>query len=231
VKATPKTIDEILIDLTARTRGIRAETASRYPQLKKAGNPAAIGKRMDRQCEKGVLASSPLPKGPKIYRLSNKGVRLTGSPSCWASAPTTSIAAEMLSVGCLGLMSAEYVFPTHSELRSLLANLTNEPLPARLPGRFVLRSGPISSSDIQKSEMHVHALLSELRPADHLKKRVEIIVENLGHTKVFAELIELHLFGVTVAVPNAVVKNTLGTQTFPVPTNVVVIEELQDLIG
>jgi len=80
-------------------------------------------------------------------------------------------------------------------------------------------------------ETHIHFLFAEPRTADSVRKRIEIIVQNLCRNKVFAELMELALFGVTIAVSSEGIKSAIETGSFSVPIKVEVVEELQDLIS
>jgi hypothetical protein len=224
--------DKITLATIARVRGIRAETLLNYPQLKSERSPDAVRKQLERLCDHGFLAASPLPRGPRLFRLSSKGVALTGAPPAYANSPSVGIGAEMLAVSALAWRTDEFLFPTKGELEGLLSSSESDSVKPRLTSRFVLR--PVTAGGIKAgstSELHLHAFMAELRPAEELAKRIEIIVQQSGRSTVLAGLIQSGLFGVTAALPSRGVKASLETKSFAVETALVVVEELQDLIN
>jgi hypothetical protein len=224
------TWDVALLHILARVRGLRPETAFKYSKLKIPGGAEAVRKRMERLCNKGFLAKSPLPRGGQIFRLSHKGVRLTGAPPAFANSPSLCIAAEMLSVSAFGYAD-EFLFLTATERDALMADCAKDS-EGKLTGRFLLRSLTSSSVAVGPSlGTHLHLWLAEVRPAEELAKRVDTIVQKLNQVPVCAEFIRTGIFGITIAVPSRGVKAALDGRKFPVPTAAVVVDELQDLIA
>jgi hypothetical protein len=213
-----------------RLRGARAETLLNYPCLKPLPSGEAARKQLERLRDQGLLASSPLPRGSALFRLSRKGVALTGAPPAYASSPSTGIAAEMLAVSALAWRTDEFLFLTKSEMEALLAGLTSDPEPPKVSGRFVLRPVKTAGDNPPVSELRLHAFLAEMRPAEELVKRASVIVQNLKRGHIFAELIQARLLGLTIAVPSRGVKTSLTGKPFEIETSIVIVEELQDLM-
>lgn len=225
--------DEALLDVLARVRAMLSETAVQYGSLR-APSADAMRKRMERLCEKGLLASSLLPSGRQLYRLSAKGVRATGAPSVWAGSPSLGVAAEALSVSAVAWKTEEFVFPKRIELEKLLGELASGPpkvtIPARLhASRFVLRRG--KSSDATGAEWHLNYWLAEQRTAEELRRRCQVVMQNLRTVPALAELMAADLLGVTIAVPSEGVRATIKTDGLPVPAEVLVVAELNHLLG
>lgn len=224
-------LDQRLLAVVARHRGLRAKTARRFSSLEEIPSDEAATKKMERLTYKGFLAQSALPAGPKLFRLSEKGVRFANAPKCWAKQPTAGMAAEMLSSGAVGWRLDEQVFMMNDELQDLSLELTTEPLPAQFPGRFIMRTKRSDGSDQnEEAEIHVHFWFCELRTSDQILARVRTIFDRLSKTKLFAELIELRLFGFSIAVPSNAAKAALNPTEFPAPTEILVIEELKDVL-
>jgi hypothetical protein len=224
--------DKTTIATVGRVRGTRAETLLQYAQLKTARSADAARKQLERLCAQSYLAASPLPRGSRLFRLSNKGVVITGAPPAYANSPSTGIAAEMLAVSALAWQTEEFLFLTKSEVEDLLGNSGPDSAMPRLTSRFVLR--PVKADGDEAgavSELHLHAFLAELRPADELARRVEVIFQQATRNPLLAVLIQVGLFGVTVAVPSPGVKASLKARIFPFETSVVVVEDIQDLVA
>jgi DNA-binding PadR family transcriptional regulator len=222
--------DLALLEVLARVRGIRPETVLKYSKLKIPGGSEAIRKRLDRLCDKGLLAKSSLPRGGQIYRLSHKGVRLTGASAAFANSPSVSIAAEMLSISSVAWKTSDYLFPTNVERDSFLAELAENSSMAKVHARLFLRLNKTQDRrDNSAQETCIHYWLAELRPPNDLQKRTEIIVQNLLRIGIFLELNHVGLFGITIAVPSHGVKASLDASSFPVSTETLVVEELQNL--
>lgn len=222
--------DTALLWILARVRGLRPETALKYTKLRSAGGIEAVRKRMDRLAEKGFLAKSSLPKG-QIFRLSHKGVRITGAPAAFANSPSGAIAAEMLSVSSFGWRNPDYMFLLNSERDVLMGDLTGGAELPKITGRFFLRSLHKGELHATQDETRLHYWLAEIRPAGDLAKRVSIIVENTNRVQVFSNLMKTSLFGITIAVPTRAVKVSLDRKSFPLPTEIHVVPELQILIS
>jgi hypothetical protein len=224
-------VQKVLLEFLPRVRGVTIDLLATHPKVKNVVTRDAVRKHAERTCEKGILACSPLPGGGSILRLSHHGVRLTGAPKAWAASPTAGIASEMIAASTLAL-KADFEFPTCAEVHSLLDELSKNCDQPRLQGRLLFRTFAANSDSSDKEpETRLHYLLAELRTPENLQKRVEVVVENLKRTKLIAELIELGLFGITVAVPSAGAKTALETKSFPVETSVVIVEELKALVA
>jgi hypothetical protein len=225
--------DQNLLFLLARVRGLRPDTANKFRHLQLQAGVQAVEKRMVRLCEKGFLARSAVPRGRQLFRLSHRGVRLTGARPAFASCPSTDIAAEMLSLSCVAARSDEYLVLTKEESDRTLNELFNECETPKLIGRLVLRFAPNThnSSERANRETCLHQWLAELRPANELQRRVETIVANLSRNRVFADLISARVFGITIAVPNKAVKQSFESKTLSIETNLLVVTELQDLFA
>jgi hypothetical protein len=224
-------LDKAILAILSRVRGARAETLHKYPQLKSAGSLEALRKRLDRRAESGILATSKLPRGSQIYRLSQKGVRLVGAPAAWAASPSPAVAGDMLSASAFGV-SDEFIFLTRVELEALLRELSGENEATKTMGRFVLRRvGALSASEAKAIETHLHFWLSELRPAEELVSRIKTVAENLGRTEVFRDLIAARAFGFTVVVATESAKTHLSQKSFPAETKIETLAELQDIVS
>ena len=224
--------DQTTLAVLARVRGARAETLLNYSQLKSERSADAARKHLERLCDQGFLAASALPRGSRLFRLSSKGVALTGAPPAYANSPSTGIAAEMLAVSTLAWRMEEFLFPTKAELEELLGSSGPDSSKPRLTSRCVLRPVKTDGDNTgAASELHFHAFLAELRPVEEMAKRIEIIIQQASRSAVLAGLIQTGLFGVTAAVASRGVKATLEGKTFAVQTSLVVVEELQDLIA
>jgi hypothetical protein len=223
--------DLAVLFIIARTRGARAKTIARHP-LFKTESADAVRKRLERLCDQGFLVASKLPRGPQIFRLSQKGVALTGAPAAYANSPSAGIAADMIAVSELCLQE-ECLFPTRAELEELFAEIASDSERPRLAGRFVLRLVNTAGGDRSgaSSELHLHAFLAELRTADDLARRAGVVIDSLRRSPVFRDLIQANLLGLTICAPSRGVKASLEARIFPVETSVVVVEELQDLIA
>jgi hypothetical protein len=227
MNATISAQDKPVLDILHRVRAILPETAGRYGQLKGASDEA-LRKRMERLAEKDFLATSALPSGRQIFRLSRKGVKLTGSPTSWAASPTCGILAEALSVSALAWKKDDFLFPTRSEFERLLKDLGGEQIqvPPRVTrSRFVLRT----MKGEHQPEMRLDYWLAELRPAAALASRAEVVAINIAAVPVFKRLIAAGLFGISIAVPTNGVRATLETNALSIPAHIVVVEELQHL--
>jgi hypothetical protein len=230
MKDSVNILDQGILEILARVRGARVQTLLKYPKTNGAGNEEAMRKRLERLCDKGYLASSSLPIGPKIFRLSHKGVKITGAPTSFAASPSASIAAEILAGSSFGYRHEDFVLLTRIECNKLLDEFTRDANQPKIMGRFVLRRIKCRNESGQiVSEIHVHMLLAELRPASELAHRIEIIVQNLLRTAIFHDLIAAALFGFTVVVPSVGVKKSLEEQSLPVETAIEVLEELQNI--
>jgi hypothetical protein len=219
--------DRIRLATIARIRGVRAERLINYPQLKFEKSADAARKPLERLCAQGFLAASALPRGLRLFRLSSKGVAVTGAPPAYAASPSTGIAAEMLGVSALAWQTEEFLFPTKAELEELVATLAPAEENPKLTSRFVLR--PVIKCG--ETELHLHAFMAELRPASDLARRVGVVLSNLRSSAVFRDLLHLGLLGFTIVVPSRGVKSSLERNSFEVETSIVVVEELQDLIA
>jgi hypothetical protein len=231
VKELLSTLDSLILAILAVVRGVCAETLSRYRDLRDAGGAEAIRKRLERLAQRGYVANSSLPSGRRIYRLSHRGVRVTGAPSAFATNPSANILAEMVSVSACAWKSEEFDFLTLERRDSLLRQITGKSDHGNVSGRLLLRKIKLeATSDHQASEWHLHYWLAELRTADELTKRINVILQNLSRTPIFEELIAAGIFGVTIACPSPGAKASLEAKSFGVETTVVVIEELQHLV-
>ncbi len=224
-------LDLAALAIIARSRGARAEKVARHP-LFKTESIDAVRKRLERLCDQGLLVASKLPRGPQIFRLSHEGVALTGAPAAYANSPSAGIGADMIAVSELCLHEG-FIFLTKAELEELLAKLAPDSERPRLTGRFVLRlvKAADGNSSASSSELHLHAFLAELRPADDLARRAGVVIDSLRRSPVFRDLIQTNLLGLTLAVPSRGVKASLEAKSFAVETSIVVVEELQDLIA
>lgn len=228
---TPSHRDRSVLALIARLRGIRAETLIRYAPFMGLSVDAAR-KLLERLCDQGFLAASPLPRGSRIFRLSSKGVASTGAPPAYASSPSAGIAAEMLAVSALAWRTEEYLFPTKAELEELLVRLVPSPEKPKLTGRFVLKLAVANTEDGgSASELHLHAFIAELRPADDLARRAGVVLDNLQRHEAFQDLIQARLLGVTIVVPSRGVRASFIAKPFKCETSLVVVEDLQDLLA
>jgi|ERR1041385_1484752 hypothetical protein len=222
--------DKTTLATFARVRGARAETLLKYPCLKPARSADAARKQLERLCDQGSLAASALPRGSRLFRLSSKGVALTGAPAAYATSPSAGIAAEMIAVSTLAWRD-EFLFPTKAELDDLLAELARGSEWPKHNGRFVLRPVTTAGPNGPVTEFRLNAFLAELRPADELVKRAGVIVQNLSRSILFAELIQARLLGLTIAVPSHGVKTSLAGKLPEAEASIVVVEELQDIIA
>lgn len=221
--------DHAVLQTLARVRGLRAKTAPKYPKLNVVKNEEASRKRFERLEQSGLLAKSSLPAGSQLFRLSRKGVQLTGAPNSFADAPTESVAYDMVAASSCGWRTDEFVFLTREEFVLICEQLYPEFKIARFPGRFLLRTikRPTRNSEEPQSETHLHFWLAEFKPAEQLARRIEVVVEHLTKSSpFFQEAIHAGIFGITVAVPTEGVKATLDQKKFPIEITIVVLEEL-----
>lgn len=237
MKKNLSNIDMLVLEIVTRLRGVRAETLVHLAKFADI-TVEALRKRMERLCETGYLAASALPVGQKIFRLTAKGTKLLGAPACFANSPSTNIAVEILSVSFLACQSGEFVFPKRLEFDALLSELSKvadvEPPAAKaLPttGRFCIRQASRKDEQGQTiSESQLLFLISELRPADQLVKRAEVVLQNLSRTHVFSSLISVGLLGVAIVVPTEGVKATLEKMHLPSGTAIQVVPAIQDVV-
>jgi hypothetical protein len=223
--------DQVLLYWLARTGGLRAEDARKYPGLEHIRTTEAMTKRLDRLCAAGYVAASPLLRGPRLYRLSQKGARLTSAPNSYTAKPTAGKLVQLVSISAVGARVKEVVFVSPQQLASLAQDLSVDPIPANFPGRFALRTFPASdAANGHDGETHVFYWLAENRSPENLVKRVETIIAKLRTYALFASLIELDLFGVAVAVPSMAAKAALEQKPFPTKTEFWVLEQLHDVI-
>ena len=171
----------------ARVRGVRAETLLHFPQLKSDRSADAARKPLERLCDQGFLAASSLPRGSRLFRLSSKGVAVTGAPPAYANSPSSGIAAEMLAVSTLAWRMEEFLFLTKPELDELLSKIAPDAEKPRHAGRFVLR--PAKTAGGEAPELHLHAFMAELRPAEDLARRAGVVLDNLRRSPIFRDLI------------------------------------------
>ena len=224
--------DKITLHTIARVRGVRAETLLHYLQLKAGRSAEATRKQLERLCASGFAAASALPRGSRLFRLSRKGVALTGAPAAYAGSPSTGIAADMIAVSSLAWRTDEFLFPTKTELEELLAGLAPDSEKPKPAVRFVLRPVKADGDNGRSSAvLHLHAFMAELRPADDLARRAGVVLDGLRRSAVFRDLIQARLLGFTIAVPSRGVKASLEGKPFEIETSIVVVEELQDLIA
>src|SRR5262245_55281161 len=120
MKEALTTFDKAVLETLLRTRGLQVATARRFQKLSGIKSGEAIRKRFERLRDTGYLASSKLPSGRQLFRLSEKGVNATGAPRAWANSPTTTIAAEMLSVSSFAWNTDEFLFLTRAEVEKLI---------------------------------------------------------------------------------------------------------------
>jgi len=223
----PSALENPMLPILSVVRGLLPEIGARYERLRGA-TPEAIRKRLEREAAKGLLSTSNLPSGRQVFRLSRLGVQQTGAPPSWAASPTPGILAEMLSVSAVAWNTAEYRFPRRSDFQELVKDLggADVQIPARLAtSRFVLRT----LKNGQEEETRLEYWLAELRPAEDLAKRAEIVAKNLKSTPPFAKLAQLGLLGISIPVPSDGVRATLSTHRLSLPTNIVVVQEMNHL--
>lgn len=223
-------VEQHVLAVLARTRGILPETARKYKRLAKVPSDDAMRKCMERLRDAGILAASALPSRKHMFRLSAKGATLKGVPKAWADSPSPGIAAEALSVSGAA-WRPEFAFLTKAELEGFLVGDGRKApaVPTRvMSSRFVIRTSRLSDGQ-GRGESRIHYWLSEMRPADELVKRVQVVTENLGAIPAFAELMLEGLFGMSIAVPNENVRASLETKSFATPTEIVVVDELKHL--
>lgn len=216
--------DQLVLDVLSRVRAMTSKTAARYKKFGGASEEA-LRKRMERLAQRGLLATSDLPSGVQIFRLTKKALELTGSPPSWSTAPSPGVLAESLSVSGVA-WHGQLLFPTSNEFDEILKDLAGEKAeisPRVAQSRFVLRSLE------QDTEIRVDYWLAELRPAVDLVRRAEVIAKKLNAEPIFAKLSRARLLGLSVAVPSDGVRQTLARYTFALPTEIVVVEELKHL--
>lgn len=229
MESEPSNYDLSALGVLARVRGIQAEVACKYAVLREAKTLGSTQKRFERAVKRGLLATSKLPAGPQMFRLSAKGVKLTGAPPCFADAPTQGVCYDMVASAACGWRTQEFIFLTRSELDALVEKLSPLSKPLKHHGRFVLRAFQAEGTESkeQRIKWHLHFWLAEFKPAEHLAQRLEVIANQLTKSAPFFEdAKQMGLLGVTVAVPSAGVKTTLDAVTFPLEVSVVVVEEL-----
>lgn len=217
------------LGVLARLRGLKSEMAPKFAVLREAKTPGAARKRFERMCKRGVLATSKLPAGSQLFRLSAKGVKMIGAPPSFADPPTQGICYDMIASGACGWRTQEFIFLTRSELDALVEKLSPLSKPLKHHGRFILRAFQAEGTEPkeQRIEWHLHFWLAEFKPAEQLAQRIEVIARQLPKSAPFFEdAKQMGLLGVTVAVPSAGVKTTLDAVTFPLEVSVVVVEEL-----
>jgi hypothetical protein len=225
-------IDRSILSFASRVRGFRVRTAYRHSDFKDVGSEEAFRKRIERLCSDGYLASSKLPRGQQIYRLSKKGVEVVAAPPSYSSQPSLNIAAGMLSGSHLALKSEEFIFLSQFELNELLHKLgAGQPPPKTTISLSLRKIAPNDSTGTCEPETHLHALISELRTADELAARAKTVFEKLMQTTLFSELHKAQLFGITICVPTGAFKTAMQSKNLPVGTLVEVVEDLQDLIA
>jgi hypothetical protein len=88
MNATISAQDKPVFNILHRVRAIRPETLARYGELKGASDEA-VRKRVERLVEKDFLATSALPSGRQIFRLSCKGVGASISAKMELAGSTT----------------------------------------------------------------------------------------------------------------------------------------------
>jgi len=219
--------DKAMLQILLRTRGMDVRTAQRYLAPGDTRSEDALRKNFERLRDSGYIAGSKLPSGRQMFRLSHKGVKLVGAPAAWAARLTASIAAEMISISAVAWNRDEFLFLTQAELSALLQELQPRCEVSRLPGRFLLRSA--KDSETESNTFRLNYWMCEIRPAESLRRRVQVVAENLARNAVFAELMSTRQFGMSIAVPSLGVKASLEQGDFPVDSEVLVVEELQEL--
>jgi hypothetical protein len=221
--------EQALLNTLARVRGLRPEMSLKYPQLRGVRSLEAARKRFERMEIKGLLAKSNLPTGPQIFRLSRRGVQLTGAPSSFADAPTQSVAYEMIAVSACGWRNTEFLFLTRQELVDVCTNLHPGFAMERFPGRFLLRTGTRhgNESELAAAETHLHFWIAEFKPAEQLARRIEVASQQLAKSSpFFAQAFRSGVMGISVAVPTAGVKATLKRSPFKIEVSIEVVQEL-----
>jgi hypothetical protein len=228
----PSKVVRAALAILGRVRLLRATRAPQYPALTGA-NEEAIRKQFERACtgEHAYLAKTSLPAGPQVFHLSRKGAQFIGAPVTWADAIAPGTAALWLSISSFAWRQDISVLST-SERSALLQRLSPAEDVSKIPGTFVLRTFQIPTpTNGTTTETHLHYWLAEIRPADQLVRRVEVILQHLQICKPFSALMELGLFGVTVIVPTNEAKETIQQHKCSIHLEVLVLEELQDLIA
>jgi len=227
----PTRKEKCLLEYSSRVRGFQTRTAHLFPELNIFGTEDGLRKCSDRMVEGGLLACSKPTRGQKLYRLSNKGVQITGAPPAFATQPSPNIAAWMLAASRLAARVNDFKFLTSPELNKALCDLGNTNTALKVPIPLILRKvSPAGSNTSMGTEAHLHVFLCELRTAEALAARAGTIIEKLMRTELLRELSDANIFGITIVAPSADFKNSLKTKDLPSETFVEVVEELQDLI-
>lgn len=223
--------DKAILAILTRSRAIGPEAARKFGEVKHL-SVEALRKRLSRLTASGFLAASKLSDGRLIYRLSHKGVRITGAPPAWAASPSAAILAEALSVVAFAHRTDEFFFLTKAELYLLFRDFLTVTDPPRTIGRFLLRRVHTKDETGKVSvESHLHLWLAEPKPIEELIRRIEVILQHLERTPILRELIENQLLGFTIVVPTKEAKMHLKARTLPTEAVIEVCEELQQFIS
>jgi hypothetical protein len=216
-------LSQITLRIIARTRGVRADDLLNHPLLHGKATSEGLRKKLDRMVGEGLLQCVSLPHGSKIYFLSRRSADQLDAPPAFAKTPTQSVMGIMLATSSL-IFEQTYQFLSQNELSSVIFALGGEPAPTP-PGQFLLRTFRVG----QELETHLHFFLGEIRTVEALAKRVVVTVEKLSELKFFRKLMELSLFGITIAVPSQGVKESLSAIQFSIPVDIAVVNAMQDL--
>jgi hypothetical protein len=231
MQRSAKNLEIEILKVLTRTRGVRLDLLMKFNRVVAGRSQEALRKHLERMCVKGLLAKSAMPSGSQLFRFSKKGSQTVGAPASWAQSPSSGVVSEIVSVCAVAGDTDKYLFLTREESQKTLSALGHVGEIPKLPGRLVFRSVELRDETGRiNCETHLKLWISELRPPEHLAKRVHIIAENLQRHAVFARLIEARVFGLTLAVPSLGVKASLEILPFPVPTEICVVEELQSLL-
>jgi hypothetical protein len=223
-------ITKALLLFLAAVRGTRAATAVKFLASTFKCTEGAMRKRLDRMAKEGLIVAASLPSGPQLYRLTRKGVQLTGAPVCFSDPPTVAVLYEMIATSNCACQTDKFLFLTRQDFLGIMCERDSAFKADKIPGRFLFHNGLDESSNSPKSQLPGTRLafwLAEFRPPDQLASRISTVADGLLKTSpLFRELIDHDLFEIAVAVPSEGVQRSLDERQYSVRVTPIVVSEL-----
>lgn len=221
-------IEKALLLFLATVRGTRALTAVKFLAKKFKCTEEAMRKRLERMAKKDLIVAVSMASGPQLYRLTRKGVQMTGAPSSFSDPPTVAVLYEMIATSSCACEAEEFRFLTRQDFLDIMCERDPAFKADKIPGRFLFHlNAKESSPNSQSSAPRLAFWLAEFRPPDQLASRITTVTEGLLKTSLlFRELIDHDLFEIAVPVPSEGVQRSLNERQYSVRVTSIVVSEL-----
>lgn len=213
-------ITKALLNFLATVRGTRAVTAVKYLEKPFHCTQGAMRKRLERMAEDGLIVASAMASGQQLYRLTRKGVQMTGAPSCFSDPPTVAVLYEIIATSNCACREDEFLFLKRQDFLDIMLQRDSAFKADKIPGRFLFHTNLDGRSNSPEPPIPATRLafwLAEFRPPDQLANRIATVADGLMKTSpLFLELADHDLFAIAVAVPSEGVLRSLKERQYSV---------------